>query len=75
MNNSMQYANWYLSLQGKGFAMSQSDCMMHFQIMMTLMQYYNDLDTKRADKYSAIIEKMVATYEAKGGRMPDYDNN
>ena len=75
MNNSMQYANWYLSLQGKGFAMSQSDCMMHFQIMMTLMQYYNDLDTKRADKYSAIIEKMVATYEAKGGRMPDYYNN
>ena len=69
--NSEQYAKWYLSLSARGFSMSQNDCFMQFQMMMSIMQAVDEIDTKWVDKHEPIAKKLIETYQAKGGNMPE----
>ena len=69
--NSEQYAKWYLSLSDRGFSMSQNDCFMQFQMMMSIMQAVDEIDTKWVDKHEPIAKKLIETYQAKGGNMPE----
>ena len=69
--NSEQYAKWYLSLSDRGFSMSQNDCFMQFQMMMSIMQAVDEFDTKWVDKHEPIAKKLIETYQAKGGNMPE----
>ena len=69
--NSEQYAKWYLSLSDRGFSMSKNDCFMQFQMMMSIMQAVDEIDTKWVDKHEPIAKKLIETYQAKGGNMPE----
>ena len=68
---STQYANWYLSLDGNHFNMSQSDCFMHFQIMMALLQASEGISPEWAQKHESQIAALLDQYRAKGGQMPE----
>ena len=70
-NNSAQYAKWYLSLSDRGFNMSQNECFMQFQMMMSILQYADDIDSKWVDKHEPIVKQLIETYQAKGGSMPE----
>jgi hypothetical protein len=69
-NNCTQYANYYLQLNGRGFNMGQSDCMMQFQMMMGINQIAGNIDKKLAAQYEGQLQTMIAHYQAKGGQMP-----
>ena len=68
--NSRQYAQWYLSLKGKSFNISQNDCFLQFQIMMELINTADDIDRTWGDKREPQLQKLVDAYQAKGGQMP-----
>lgn len=69
--NASQYANWYLSLNGRGFNMSQSDCFMQFQIMTSLIHSGDNIDPEWSDKREKELAKMMMMYQEKGGAMPE----
>jgi hypothetical protein len=70
-NNSVQYANYYLSLDGRGFGLSQQDCFMHFHIMMALLQAGEEIDPSWSSRHESQLSALLQNYEAKGGTMPE----
>lgn len=68
--NSQQYANWYLSLSDRGFNMSQQDCFMHFQMMMSEIQLASQFNKSWASQHNAQLQGMMQQYQMKGGQMP-----
>ena len=68
--NSRQYADWYLSLGGRGFAMSQNECMLHFQIMTNLIHYGDAVDSSWSKKREEELAGLIDHYQKKGGAMP-----
>ena len=68
--NSLQYANWYLSLSDRGFGLSQNDCYMHFQIMLSLIQTADEIDTTWGDKHEPQLQALVDKYQQRGGSRP-----
>ena len=70
-NNSLQYVNWYLSLSDRGFGMSQNDCFMQFQMMMSIMQSVDEFNSKWVDAHEPIVKQLIETYQARGGNVPE----
>ena len=68
-DKSVQYANWYLSLDSRGFNMSQNDCFLQFQIMMSLLEMAKE-DPAWTDMHEKQLSDLMHTYQAKGGNMP-----
>ena len=69
--NSTQYVNWYLSLNGRGFSMSQNDCYREFYIMSSVLEDASKIDQKWVDKHELLLHKYIDQYQAKGGVMPE----
>ena len=67
--NSWQYIQYYLSLDERYFNMSQSSCMMHFQIMKEMMDICNDTDPNWAAKHKRQFAMLLQAYQMKGGQM------
>ena len=67
---SRQYVDWYLSLSGKSFNISQNDCFLHMQIMMELINNGDDIDRSWGDKKEAELQKLLDAYKSKGGVLP-----
>ena len=70
---STQYVNYYLSLSPRGFAMSQSSCLMQFQIMLAIIQQADSVDESWADKHEGQLEQLINRYKQLGGEMPQYE--
>ncbi len=70
---STQYVNYYLSLSPRGFAMSQSSCLMQFQIMLAIIQQADSVDESWADKHEDQLEQLINRYKQLGGDMPQYE--
>ena len=70
---STQYVKYYLSLSPRGFAMSQSSCLMQFQIMLAIIQQADSVDESWADKHEGQLEQLINRYKQLGGEMPQYE--
>lgn len=69
-NNAHQYMAWYNSLKGSRFTQAQQDCMMHIYIMSMCIDNADLFDKALADKLETQLKADMATYQSKGGVMP-----
>lgn len=69
-NHAHQYMAWYNSLKGSRFTQAQQDCMMHIYIMSMCIDNAALFDKALADKLEAQFNKDLATYQSKGGVLP-----
>lgn len=66
--NSSQYVRYYLSLDERGFSMSQNSCYMYMQIMGNLIAFNYDNDKTWAKKHEKELESFIRTYRMRGGQ-------
>ena len=69
MNKSLQYMNWYCSLEPIRFSNAQQDCIYHIYIMQHLLQIADEVDTKLADSLEKKIEAVAARFQGLGGTI------
>ena len=69
-NNAHQYMTWYNSLKGSRFTQAQQDCMMRIYIMSMCIDNADLFDKALADKLETQLKADMATYQSKGGVMP-----
>ncbi len=62
-----QYAEWYLSLEGDRFMMSQQDAMLQFYILNKAIETAELIDGKTAKSLQTKLNTYINRYEAKGG--------
>ncbi len=67
----VQYADWYLSLDGSRFLASQEDCMLYFQLMMEVNKVTSLFDTAWAKKQMDELNRRYNLYARKGGRTSE----
>lgn len=68
-NNSVQYLNWYLSLDDSKFNNVQNDCLMHLQLLMETIQQINPYDSEWVKKHEAQFGMLAKRYEGRGGSV------
>ena len=68
--NAHQYMVWFNSLSGSRFMQSQQDCMMHIYVMSMCVDNARTFDKSLANKLEAQLNADVATYQGKGGVLP-----
>ena len=66
---SLQYVNYYLSLNPRLFNMSQSSCKMNFQIMMNLVNDNEQADREWANKHAAQLDNLFVRFKNRGGAL------
>ena len=66
---SLQYVNYYLSLNPRLFNMSQSECKKNFQIMMNLVNENEKIDNAWANKHATQLQNLFARFENRGGAL------
>ena len=66
---SLQYVNYYLSLNPRLFNMSQSSCKMNFQIMMNLVNENEQADREWANKHAAQLDNLFVRFKNRGGAL------
>ena len=64
---SMQYLQYYCSLDGSQFSLSQHDCMIQLYIMQQILQIEDLVDQKKADAMEKQLQGYMSLYESKGG--------
>ena len=64
---SCQYLQWYCSLDGSWFALSQRDCMVHIYIMQQMLDVQDILSEEQGDKKQQQLEGYMRLYQSKGG--------
>ena len=69
-NNAHQYMVWFNSLSGSRFIQAQQDCMMHIYVMSMCVDNARTFDKSLANKLEAQLNADVATYQGKGGVLP-----
>jgi len=69
--NCSQYLNWYNSLDGSRFSQSQRECLTQIYIMQQIYNLMDSVDTKRAQQMAKEFSTLVATYQNKGGQLPE----
>ena len=68
-NNSLQYMNYYTSLDNYVMAGYQQDCMMQIYIMQHCVEVADAIDTKYADAMFKKLETVARIYQGKGGQL------
>ena len=63
----MQYLQYYCSLDGSQFSLSQHDCMIQLYIMQQILQIEDLVDQKKADAMEKQLQGYMSLYESKGG--------
>ena len=64
---SLQYVNYYLSLNPRLFNMTQGSCKMNFQIMMNLVNENEQSDRTWANKHADQLNNLFTRFQSKGG--------
>ena len=70
VNNAKQYIEWYLSLQGDRFIMSEQDCMMQLYILNKALDTAELIDKTEATKIEKSLQILANRYQARGGQIP-----
>ena len=65
--NAVQYAQYYLQLEGSRFSQSQRDCMIQLSIMNQACEVYAMLDKTKAAKAGQTLDALYRMYVGKGG--------
>ncbi len=63
-----QYVEWYLSKEGDQFFASQPECLLYFQMMMTLSKVTQLFDAKLEKKQLDQLDAFYSRYMQKGGK-------
>ena len=63
--NAVQYAQYYISLEGSRFAQSQRDCMVQLSIMNQAAELYAMNDELKAAKATKTLENLYRIYMGK----------
>ena len=71
--NARQYAQWYLSLSPKRFALAQTDCLTQFYIMQRIMQVTEMVDPQLAKQQNEECNRLYAEFQMRGGKVPSYE--
>ena len=66
-HNAVQYAQYYLQLEGSRFSQSQRDCMIQLSIMNQACEVYAMLDKTKAAKAGQTLDALYRMYVGKGG--------
>ena len=66
---SMQYMNWYTSLDPLQMGSCQRECMLHLYLLNQYAEEYNRLDKQQAEKYYKELDQMAQLYRSKGGQF------
>ena len=64
---SSQYLQWYTSLNGQWFDMSQQDCLIHMYIMNLLLDMQDTLSAEKSEQKEKQMQALMNIYQAKGG--------
>ncbi|MBQ8457308.1 MAG: DUF2723 domain-containing protein [Prevotella sp.] len=67
--NSIQYATWYINLDGQQFALSEDSCYMHIYILNQLLQLGETIDENWGSKKGEVLNKILDAFQAKGGQL------
>jgi hypothetical protein len=67
--NSIQYATWYINLDGQQFALSEDSCYMHIYILNQLLQLGETIDENWGSKKAEVLNKILDAFQAKGGQL------
>ncbi len=70
VKNAKQYVEWYLSLQGDRFMMSQQDCMMQLYILNKALDTAEIIDKSTAKSLEKTLQILANRYQAMGGQIP-----
>ncbi|MBR0050010.1 MAG: DUF2723 domain-containing protein [Prevotella sp.] len=68
-DKSMQYINYYNSLQGARFANAHQECMYHFYIIQHVLELADTVDEKYGEQLNKKFEEALNIYERKGGGL------
>ena len=66
---SVQYLNYYCTLDGMRFAGSQRDCLLNIYVLNQLLGIADELDTAYADKLEQQLNQILFQYQSKGGNL------
>ena len=66
-NKSLQYLQFYCSLDGARFTNAQHDVMLHTYIMQQILDLEDTVDEKVADKMEQQLDGVMKVFQAKGG--------
>ena len=66
-NKSLQYLQFYCSLDGARFTNAQHDVMLHTYIMQQILDLEDTVDEKMADKMEQQLDGVMKVFQAKGG--------
>jgi len=66
---SLQYVNYYLSLNPRLFNMTQGSCKMNFQIMMNLVNENEQSDRTWANNHAGQLNNLFTRFQSKGGAL------
>ncbi len=69
--SEVQYVEWYLSLSGQNFAISQSDCLTHLMILNQIAGVTPMIGKTEAAQQTKQVNALYMQYQAKGGYIPE----
>lgn len=67
--NSIEYLEWYLSLSDKRLVNASEECMYHLYMLTDVVESYEKVDKKKAEKYSRLLEDYEQRCYERGVRM------
>lgn len=68
---SVQYLQWYLSLNTDRFLQSQNECMTHFWIIQHLIEVSEMVDHNMAVQQTKMLNTLFTRYRSLGGQSPE----
>lgn len=68
-NKAYEYANWYLSLSGNNFTISQNEALTNLLIMRESLETISLIDKNLEEKYMQKLQMLMNVYYAKGGQL------
>jgi len=68
-NKAYEYANWYLSLSGNNFTISQNEALTNLLIMRESLETISLIDKNLEEKCMQKLQMLMNVYYAKGGQL------
>lgn len=67
--DNAQYVRYYLSLDSKGFSMSQDNCHVNLSVLISICQMADRYDPAWADKHVKELSSLMESYQLRGGNI------
>ena len=66
---SVQYVDYYTSLEKQAFRNAEQSCRLHFYVMQSMLEIAEDIDQKLAQDYTNELQQCMAFFMSKGGNL------